>query len=177
MNGSIFRKTSLEKISSPDKLDSYLKISHIPMWILLIALLIVMIGSIIWCFYGSMATTVSSYGIIKDNMTFCFVPPDEAYSLKKGMAVQVLPQGINDDKHGAVSGTIKEISQKPIEALEELSKHDALWLNDKIDNQWIKTVTVVLNVDEINFTLEQNHLCFVNIITKEVRPIDMVFGN
>jgi len=176
MNNSIFRKNSFEKISSPDKLDSYLKTSHISMWILLMALMIILVGVIVWCLFGSVATTVSYYGIISDDCAFCFVPPDEVYNLELGMSVNLLPQGIDNDKLGIVTGKIKEISGKPVEASKELVKYDALWLSDKISGKWIRTVTIGLDANQLGFTAELNHLCLANIIINEVRPIDIIFG-
>lgn len=175
MNNSIFRKTSLEKISSPDKLDSYLKVSHISMWILLIALLIVLVGTIIWCFYGSIATTVSYYGIISDNCAFCFVPPDDVYNLKQGMSVKISLQYVKYEIR-TMTGNIKKISSKPVEISKELVKYDSLWLNDKISSNWIRTVTIDLDMGESEFVAEQNHLCVADIIINEVRPIDILFG-
>lgn len=57
MNETIFRKKSLERIASPDKLDDYLKVTSPSVWVILAALFIAVIAVGAWCFFGSMPTT------------------------------------------------------------------------------------------------------------------------
>lgn len=169
---NIFRKTSIERISSPDKLDSYLKISRISMWVLPAALLVILAGAVIWCFYGSIATTVSYYGIINGRNAFCFVHPENSYDLEAGMPVKVLLPGSDGNR---LEGAIREISEKPAAVSLELVKYDALWIKDKIGGEWVRTVAIELNMAGSPAAV-QNHLCRVDIIINEVRPIDMLFG-
>ena len=44
MNETIFRKKSLERIASPDKLDDYLKVTSPSVWVILAALFIAVIA-------------------------------------------------------------------------------------------------------------------------------------
>ncbi len=44
----IFRKKSLDHISNPEQIDDYIKISSPTIWLILAAILIVLVGSIIW---------------------------------------------------------------------------------------------------------------------------------
>jgi hypothetical protein len=53
MARKIFRQESLDKFSSPDQLNNYVKIAALPIWIILIAILLFIIGLIIWGFCGS----------------------------------------------------------------------------------------------------------------------------
>ncbi|ETP73234.1 hypothetical protein UYO_0700 [Lachnospiraceae bacterium JC7] len=48
----LFRKKSLENISNPDQINDYIKISSPSVWLILIAILMVLIGSIIWGVFG-----------------------------------------------------------------------------------------------------------------------------
>ena len=57
MNETIFRKKSLERIASSDKLDDYLKVTSPSVWVILAALFIAVIAVGAWCFFGSMPTT------------------------------------------------------------------------------------------------------------------------
>jgi hypothetical protein len=46
----IFRKNTLERISSPDKLNDYIRISRPSIWIVLFAILILVAVGIFWAF-------------------------------------------------------------------------------------------------------------------------------
>ncbi|MCL2285968.1 MAG: hypothetical protein FWC32_06330 [Firmicutes bacterium] len=45
---NIFRKDSLEKMSSPEKLNDYIKVSNPSIWIILSAIAIMLIAAFIW---------------------------------------------------------------------------------------------------------------------------------
>ena len=47
MNNSIFRQKSIEKISSPEKLDDYIRVTAPSVWITLAAIVILLVGTII----------------------------------------------------------------------------------------------------------------------------------
>ena len=47
---NIFRKTSLDKISSPERLTDYIKVSTPSIWIILGAIAALLTGLIIWGF-------------------------------------------------------------------------------------------------------------------------------
>ena len=59
MDKSIFREKSIERISSPEKIDDYMKIAGISMWLVLGCILLVLIGAIIWGFKGRIEDTVT----------------------------------------------------------------------------------------------------------------------
>ena len=48
MEGSIFRQKSLDRISSPEKIDDYMKINGVSMWLVLAAILLMLAAAIIW---------------------------------------------------------------------------------------------------------------------------------
>lgn len=52
MNKSIFREKSIERISSPEKIDDYMKITGISMWLILGCILMLLTGAVIWGFTG-----------------------------------------------------------------------------------------------------------------------------
>ena len=52
--GSIFRDKSLERISSPDQMDDYIRVTTPSVWIALLALVILLIGILAWTVLGTM---------------------------------------------------------------------------------------------------------------------------
>ena len=45
---NIFRKSSLERMSSPEKLNDYIKVSNPSIWIILITLAVILISVFVW---------------------------------------------------------------------------------------------------------------------------------
>ena len=51
MNG-IFRQKSIDKVSSPEKLDDYIRVTTPSVWIVLVAIVLLLTGAIIWSIFG-----------------------------------------------------------------------------------------------------------------------------
>lgn len=49
---SIFRKKSLEQISTPEQLDDYIKVTKPSVWVVLIATIILIAGVLVWAVFG-----------------------------------------------------------------------------------------------------------------------------
>lgn len=54
MNNSIFRQKSIDKVSSPEKLDDYIRVTTPSVWITLAAIAILLIGTIVWGVFGEL---------------------------------------------------------------------------------------------------------------------------
>ena len=49
---SIFRKKSIERVSSPEQLNDYIRVTTPSVWLILIAVIILIIGTLIWGVFG-----------------------------------------------------------------------------------------------------------------------------
>lgn len=56
----IFREKSLKRISSPDKIDDYIKTTTPGIWAILIAVLIILAGAIVWSIFGRITVNTAS---------------------------------------------------------------------------------------------------------------------
>ena len=45
---NIFRKANLERMSSPEKLNDYIRVSNPSVWVILVAIAILLIGVLVW---------------------------------------------------------------------------------------------------------------------------------
>ena len=61
---SLFRREALDKLSSPEQLDTLLKVTNPVAWLALAAALIFTIVAVIWGFMGSLAVEVSGPGVL-----------------------------------------------------------------------------------------------------------------
>lgn len=63
MQESIFRKKSLDKINSPEKMDDYIKVTGISMWVILGAVICLLLATICWaCFAQIPVNNVTASG-------------------------------------------------------------------------------------------------------------------
>ena len=64
MNTSIFRQVSLERLSSPEQLDQVLRVTSLKSWAGLGAVFLLLAMSVVWGFWGSIASTAEGQGVI-----------------------------------------------------------------------------------------------------------------
>ncbi|MDE6035587.1 MAG: HlyD family efflux transporter periplasmic adaptor subunit [Ruminococcus sp.] len=60
----LYRKASLERMSSPEQLDKTLKITSPLSWLALLGVTIIIIATIIWSVFGTIPETITTNGII-----------------------------------------------------------------------------------------------------------------
>ena len=96
MSEEIFRKKSLDKIKSPENLNDYLRVSNPGVWMLLAAVIVLLIGAVIWGIYGHIETTVPAWVTVENGSAVCTAEAADAGRILPGMAVRV------EDIDGAV---------------------------------------------------------------------------
>lgn len=64
MGKEIFRKVSLERLSSPEQLDVLMKVTSPLGWLSLLSAGLLLVAALFWGFFGSIATTVTGNGIL-----------------------------------------------------------------------------------------------------------------
>ncbi|HEY2390035.1 MAG TPA: NHLP bacteriocin system secretion protein [Candidatus Angelobacter sp.] len=64
MNTSIFRKVSLDRLSSPEQLDQMLQVTSLRGWIGLVGIFLLLVTAVIWGFWGRIPTTAGGEGVI-----------------------------------------------------------------------------------------------------------------
>ena len=64
MGKEIFRKAALERLSSPDRLDSLMQVTTTNGWIALIAILVVIVGGLVWGVFSRLPDNVDGAGIL-----------------------------------------------------------------------------------------------------------------
>ncbi len=121
MESNLFRKSSIERISSPEQLNDYLKITNIRIWCILGALFILLSGFVIWGFSGSIPETVQINGVAYTTLStesadtiYCYLPLATAKRLTTGMEVEVSPDYAARSEHGYIYGKITDIGIVPI---------------------------------------------------------------
>ncbi len=113
MNKNLFRKSSIDRVNSPEQLNEYIRVANPSIWIILIAVIVTLAGVIIWGVFGKMETKVQTCVSVNGNTAVCYVSAEDAARLKEGMPVTA----------ENVAGTVKSIPTAPILIGDDISDY------------------------------------------------------
>ncbi len=89
MGGSIFREKSMKRVSSPEQLNDYVKVTNPGIWMILIIIILLLIGLGVWSIFGSLDTVISVGAQCRDGVLTCYIKEEDAVNVKMGMKVMV----------------------------------------------------------------------------------------
>ena len=128
MENGLFRQKSIERISSPESLHDYLRVTSPRLWIILAAIIILLAGFLV---YASMATMENTMALkvkvesqnTADARVSCSLPKDQAEEIRTGMKLRL----------GKEEGTVSRILNAADEDRTDIyfqMEHDPLSLSD-----------------------------------------------
>ena len=71
MSDQIFRKKSLDRISSPEQLNDYIRVANPGIWMILAAVIILLAGVCVWGIFGHLDTKTETVGTAKAGYPEC----------------------------------------------------------------------------------------------------------
>ncbi len=153
---TIFRKESLDRISSPDQLDTYIHVTSISVYVLLAAIIVLLAAFFVWSATCTLPSTVTCKGIASDGVITCFMSEESVANVKPGTECTVGSE---------LKGIVQEVSASPLSLKEASAELDdySIYMLDLGD--WNYKVTVTSDHVADGFTT-------VTIITGVIRPID-----
>lgn len=86
---SIFRKKSLDRISSPEELDNYLSVTGPGVWFPMLAVVALLIGALVWMAFGRLDTTVNVAVVSANGSAVCLVPGNQLENVLSEGSVQI----------------------------------------------------------------------------------------
>ena len=90
MADSIFREKSLKRITSPEELGDYLRVTSPTVWLVLAAVILLLVGMLIWSATSSIDSIVTGTAQVEEgNMRILFDDEQLAESVTPGMTVKV----------------------------------------------------------------------------------------
>ncbi|MBO6053673.1 MAG: hypothetical protein J6Q17_08035 [Clostridia bacterium] len=105
---SVFRKKTLDRISSPEQLTDYLCVTNPGIWVVLAAVILLLAGLFAWSMTGTLETTAEVKVVVADETAE--VIPLGAEMLSDGMPLRVAGQEfmiafVRTDEYGRQIGT------------------------------------------------------------------------
>jgi hypothetical protein len=88
-NTQIFRKKSLESISSPEQLNDCLKVTNVGIWALLASVILLLAGIIAWSSVGRLETIVNGVAIVENGTAQILISDTSEGDIESGMCIRI----------------------------------------------------------------------------------------
>lgn len=189
---TLFRKSTLERISSPDKLNEYIKVTNPSLILMLLGVFAILVTGIFWMFVGVIPKTVDISGVVATNISgdsgvYCYVPIGTSKRLAPGMDVQISPEYADKEQYGYIKGKVISVGSKVVtdEYLasnfpEPQMVYSAITLSNQ--NSGGNLVEVKLSMDkwssEAGSKLEitDGTLCDISAIVENTKLYELIFS-
>ena len=157
MNKQIFRKKSVDRMSSPEQLNDYIKVTNPGVWMALAAIVILLVGVCVWGVFGTLETKLSVAAVSQDGHTVLSVKEANVASVRENRS------GYRGD------GTYKvtSVSAQPVAVTEEISEY-ARHTGELSIGEWVYVVQIDGNMPDGAYKAQ--------IVTDSVSPLYFVFN-
>lgn len=155
MNESIFRKKSIEKISSPEQFNEYIRVSNPGVWMTFFCIIILLTGMGIWGIFGKLETVLDVCAVCENGKLICYVKEESISDVEEGMNVR-----IND-----VEYMVKSIPSLPIQVTDDFGTY-ALHVGNLQTGEWVYEVVINAGLEDGVYEAE--------IITESKAPLSFL---
>lgn len=152
MAKGIFREKSIQRISSPESLNEYIKVTGPTVWSVLLAIVVLLIGVCVWGVIGHLDTQISAVCVSQNGEAVCLVSEEDIADINSELTVRI----------GTNEYSIVEIPSNPNKVTDEYIIHKF----DDITNLWVYEIKIDANL--------QDGIYDAYIITESVSPMSFV---
>ncbi len=89
-NQELFRKKTIDRISSPEKLTDYLRVTNPGVWVVLACVVVLMIGIFAWAAIGTLETKAEATVVVEDHSAV--IVTVEGETITEGMPLRISGQ-------------------------------------------------------------------------------------
>ena len=124
---SLFRKSSIERVSSPEQLDEYIKVTSPNLILLIIAIFSILFAGLVWVFNSDIPKYEKIPGIvITENgvkKLYSYVDIGTSMRFKEGMQTRISPNYLPVEEYGYINGEVEKVGKKAVD-LESINKFE-----------------------------------------------------
>lgn len=159
MAHSIFRKTSLDRVSDPEQLNDYIHVTNPGVWMIMCAVILLLTGVCVWGVFGQLDTTVTVGAVTENNQTICYVKETDLESLDAGMQVKI----------GEATYQISNISRQPVLVDDTFTQY-LLHVGGLSEGEWV----YIAALDDVYG--EEGMITEAKIVIESIEPIRFVLN-
>lgn len=154
----LFRKKSIERVTSPEQLNDYIRVSNPGVWMVLAAVVILLAGVCVWGVFGRLDTKKQASGVCENGKLTCYIKSDDISDVKEDTLVSVAGKEY----------TVKSVSSSPVRLDGEKDSY-LIYLGGFSETDWVYVATVdAPDLADGEYS--------VDVITKRVSPISFVLN-
>ena len=157
-NETIFRDKSIERISSPDQLNDYIRLSNPGVWFILAAITVILAGACVFGIFGHIDSYVPAVGIAKNGKMVCLVKKEYG-------------DRFTDDMEAKIDGERYEAglrSDKPATVWETTDPY-ALYVGNMQPGEWVYELDIDGTFDDGTYN--------VDLVTEQISPLSFLFNS
>ena len=157
MSDQLFREKSLKKVNSPEDLNDYVKVANPGVWLLLGALIILLIGTLVWSIYGKLDTVVQALGVVENKQVNIYIKESDMEKIDENTIFKL------DNNEIQITSKSKE----PIVVDKEFSEY-MLHVGELSVNEWVYVIKAQTDVSDGVYPIE--------VIIESIKPISFVIN-
>ncbi|MGM9683444.1 MAG: hypothetical protein ACI3XQ_07585 [Eubacteriales bacterium] len=157
MNKQIFRKKSVDRMSSPEQLNDYIKVTNPGVWMALAAIVILLVGVCVWGVFGKLETKLTVAAVSQDGQTVLYVKESDISAVKENMSVSI----------GDNAYTVVSVASQPVAVTDTISEY-ARHMGDLSLGEWVYIVQTDGNMPDGAYKAQ--------IVIDSVSPLYFVFN-
>lgn len=157
----IFRKSALERISSPEQLDKIIKVSSSHSWLVLVALIIACLSIVSWVCTGQFTEVIDTEGIYMREMNLVKVCADRSGTVddvyvSEGSSVRSGDVLATIDGTSIIANSAGMVNNKRIEKGRYVSKNNVIFeIRESLESKFsIKTYVTLSQANSISEGME-----------------------
>ena len=157
MNKQLFKKSSMDKVSSPEQLQDYVRVANPGLWMVISAIVILLAGVVVWGIIGKIDTTLPTAIVTDDGKAVIYIGESDVEKLEVGMIV----------RSGEKEYEITDIAKEPIKVDESLTDY-AIHASGLSVGEWVYIVSID---DEHSDGVQK-----ADIVIESISPISFILN-
>lgn len=157
MADGLFREKSMDRVTSPEALNDYVKAASPSVWLLLAGIVFLLVVVCVWGVFGRLDTTIQTGAVCRNGTLTCYIRETEIGQLGIGMDIAV------DGQEYA----IMELSRTPQELSADTDAY-AMHIGNLAVGDWVYTATTESDLPDGTYKAV--------IITESVSPMSFIIN-
>ncbi len=147
-----------KKDLQPGDLNQYIRLTTISTWMVLMAILVFVIGMVIWGFFGRLTVSVQAVAVSNSNNVTLHIPEDQVSRIKQDSELV-----INDSSVPIGNINDNAVTEKAGEVLDEYQRS----LANLTENQKVLVINRTMEIPDGSYS--------ASIVLEQIKPFSFLF--
>lgn len=131
MSKQLFKKSSMDRVSSPEQLHDYVKVANPGLWMVISAIVILLAGIVVWGIIGKIDSTLTTAIVADGGNAVIYIGESDVEKLEVGMTVRSEGREFR----------ITDIAKEPVKVDESLTDY-AMHASGLATGEWVYVIEI-----------------------------------